>query len=271
MSAQQSNGGEFNPNGINLVKVARYERKIRAPLERVWENVLDWEHLPHLHSTSFNYIELDAAGDWGWRTWSNAEHNAHVELCVADERRYVARTYQAGQQMSEIWTSLTPSDTDTDIIVDFYFVDVQDDAVEGFGEMILTLYTQLWDEDEDMMRERHRRLQERRSDASEIELGSRESLIDRLLDGETILFQLKRREYQLRYHNESLVTHPTICPHLLGPLSDSTIETNQLVCPWHGYRFDMTTGECVSPPGANCTLPNNAALQERDGIIFASG
>ena len=90
MTALQCNAKEFNPNKLELVEVARYQRTIYAPLERVWENVLDWEHLPHLHASSFNYIELDDGGEWGWRTWSDAEHAGHVELCVATRSSYAA-------------------------------------------------------------------------------------------------------------------------------------------------------------------------------------
>ena len=70
MPAHQTNALERNPNGLNLTRVAEYRRDIRASLERVWENVLDWEHLPHLHATSFGYCELDEAGDWGWEILS---------------------------------------------------------------------------------------------------------------------------------------------------------------------------------------------------------
>ena len=36
-----------------------YERRVAAPLERVVENVLDWEHLPFLHRESFCAIALE--------------------------------------------------------------------------------------------------------------------------------------------------------------------------------------------------------------------
>ena len=51
----------------NLVEVATYERRVAADGMRVWENVLDWEHLPWLHRESFASIELREAGPWGWR------------------------------------------------------------------------------------------------------------------------------------------------------------------------------------------------------------
>ncbi len=42
----QSNATEFNPNALAMVKAADYRREIGASIERVWENVHDWEHLP---------------------------------------------------------------------------------------------------------------------------------------------------------------------------------------------------------------------------------
>ncbi|MFT4798475.1 MAG: hypothetical protein ACI9W1_001910, partial [Candidatus Azotimanducaceae bacterium] len=44
MPAKQLNSIIENPNLQNLVEVATYERTINASLERVWENVKDWEH-----------------------------------------------------------------------------------------------------------------------------------------------------------------------------------------------------------------------------------
>ena len=38
--------------------VATYRRTIHASLERIWENVLDWEHLPWLHRSAFAAAEL---------------------------------------------------------------------------------------------------------------------------------------------------------------------------------------------------------------------
>jgi hypothetical protein len=53
-----------------------YRRVIRASLDRVWENVLDWEHLPHLHKDSFRAIAPIRVDRDGWR--------ANVELADGD-------------------------------------------------------------------------------------------------------------------------------------------------------------------------------------------
>ena len=38
------------------------------------------------------------------------------------------------------------------------------------------------------------------------------------------------------------------CPHEGGPLGEGTIEDGRVVCPWHGYAFDLRTGEASDDP-----------------------
>lgn len=39
-----------------------------------------------------------------------------------------------------------------------------------------------------------------------------------------------------------------ICPHQGGPLSEGGITENVVTCPWHGWEFDVTTGQCTFNP-----------------------
>jgi nitrite reductase/ring-hydroxylating ferredoxin subunit len=34
-----------------------------------------------------------------------------------------------------------------------------------------------------------------------------------------------------------------ICPHQGGPLAEGTIEECVVTCPWHGWQFDVRTGQ----------------------------
>jgi nitrite reductase (NADH) small subunit len=34
-----------------------------------------------------------------------------------------------------------------------------------------------------------------------------------------------------------------ICPHQRGPLGQGALHGKMLVCPWHAWEFDCTTGE----------------------------
>ena len=36
------------------------------------------------------------------------------------------------------------------------------------------------------------------------------------------------------------------CPHQGGPLGEGSIENGWLRCPWHGWEFDLETGDMVA-------------------------
>ena len=38
------------------------------------------------------------------------------------------------------------------------------------------------------------------------------------------------------------------CTHRGGPLSEGEIVGTEVICPWHGAHFDLTTGAHLSPP-----------------------
>jgi nitrite reductase/ring-hydroxylating ferredoxin subunit len=42
-----------------------------------------------------------------------------------------------------------------------------------------------------------------------------------------------------RFHATS-----ALCPHEDGPLAEGWIEGDAVVCPWHGFDFDLKTGRC---------------------------
>jgi nitrite reductase/ring-hydroxylating ferredoxin subunit len=35
-----------------------------------------------------------------------------------------------------------------------------------------------------------------------------------------------------------------LCPHEDGPLAEGWLEGDTVVCPWHGFDFDVATGAC---------------------------
>jgi nitrite reductase/ring-hydroxylating ferredoxin subunit len=41
----------------------------------------------------------------------------------------------------------------------------------------------------------------------------------------------------------------SLCPHQNAPLSGARVAAGVVTCPRHGYRFDLTTGECVTVGG----------------------
>ncbi len=237
------------PAASALVSVATYRREIHASVERIWENVLDWEHLPWLHAESFSRIACVQAGPSGWRArvgLAPASANQEILLELVLERRelrYVARTLEGPGSGTEIWTRLAPTSPGrTDIEVEFRVPGVLPAQREALGRVFVTLYTRLWDQDQSMMTRRETELGVRahgeRAAPASMPLGSLAALRSRL----PFRVEIGGREFRVVEVAGELFAHATRCPHRLGPLAEATVEDGRVRCPWHGYRFDVRTG-----------------------------
>jgi nitrite reductase/ring-hydroxylating ferredoxin subunit len=40
------------------------------------------------------------------------------------------------------------------------------------------------------------------------------------------------------------------CIHRGGPLGEGDLEGSVVTCPWHGWQFNVMTGECIKSPSA---------------------
>jgi nitrite reductase (NADH) small subunit len=40
------------------------------------------------------------------------------------------------------------------------------------------------------------------------------------------------------------------CCHRDGPLGEGELEGDIVTCPWHGWRYNVTTGACMNNPSA---------------------
>jgi nitrite reductase/ring-hydroxylating ferredoxin subunit len=228
-----------------LASVGVYRREVRASLDRIWENVLDWEHLPWLHRESFSRIDELEAGPEGWRARVGlAPAGQEILLEVSLERpalRYVARTLEGPGRGTEIWTQLQPRSPDrTWIEVDFRLPGLRPEQRGALGRAYQKLYALLWDQDESMMERREERLASRPEAAlsGALPLGPLAALRSRL----PLEVAVGGRGYRLVELDGELLAHATECPHRLGPLEHAAVEDGCLRCPWHGYRFDLRSG-----------------------------
>jgi len=240
---------ETLPASSALASVAIYRRELRVSVERIWENVLDWEHLPWLHSESFSRIECLHSGASGWRArvgLAPASQGQEILLELVLERpalRYVARTLEGPGSGTQIWTRLAPLAPErTDIEVEFLLPGIPAPHREALGRAYVRLYTLLWDQDEAMMTRREAelgaRVRSERAVAGSLRLGPLAALRPQL----PLSVQFGGRELRVVELDGELFAHATQCPHRLGPLADAPIVDGCLRCPWHGYRFDVRTG-----------------------------
>lgn len=109
-----------------------------------------------------------------------------------------------------------------------------------------------------------------------------------LSEGERITVQLEGREISLFNIDGEYHAYTNWCAHQSGPICEGTLtgtrkatvdqeagtiesewcrEGKILSCPWHGWEYDVVTGECLSKKGV--LLPSHP-VQVEDGEIIVS-
>ena len=245
-------------DGSGVDHVGTYKRSLPVNLERMYENALDWEHLPFQHASSFSAIKCLDAGAWGWRAEvvSAKGDTSLLELALdRSARRWITRNLEGPSKGAEIWTHVFVTDSHAlDLVIDFFVPGVPPSAREKVGMAYATAYETLYDEDVAMMTERQRRLDER------INTSTRSGSL-RLDTPAHLPCQLEfdGRRFVLNKLDEDWVIYPAACPHQLGPLTGELVD-GQVECPWHGYRFDVRSGACTT--GASCAFGPRPNVQE---------
>jgi nitrite reductase/ring-hydroxylating ferredoxin subunit len=246
--------------------VGTYRRVLPVSLERMYENTLDWEHLPHVHASSFAAIECESAGPWGWRARVTNARGVSLLLDLRLDRecrRWITRTLEGPNPGSEIWThAFAVGERRTDVVIDFFVPGIAATDRDAVGAAFSRNYARLYDEDVAMMTERQRQLDQRidreTPATGPLCIGARENL------GLPRQVEFRGRTYHVAEVDGELVAHATRCPHQLGPLAATRDGVVQ--CPWHGYRFDVRSGACIS--GQPCRLPPAPTVTVHDGNVW---
>ena len=267
---------EFVPaaKGSRLDHVGSYLRRLPVSLDRMYENTLDWQHLPYLHRSSFRSIELEAAGAWGWRaTVASGDGRVAAKSLIELRldryaRRWITRNLDGPHVGAEIWTHVfVVSERVLDIVVDFFVPDVPPVAKDKVGHAYASFYERLYDEDVEMMTERQRQLDQRLDGVDEsqvIEVDAAASLPQGVtLSGRQ--FVLNKLDDAESNGSNPWVIYPAQCPHQLGPLENAALIDGVVRCPWHGYEFDVRTGACVS--GSHCQFGRMPKITELEGMV----
>jgi hypothetical protein len=206
-----------------LVEVGRYRRDLRASLERLIENALDWDHLPHTHSSSFSGIRVLDHNPEGWRAEATLADGTPVTIELRlNADGWITRTEMEGRTGSEIRTVATGTGPDSCRVDVRFLVESPEPGRRGaIGAYYERLYADLYDEDERLMIARAEAIR-RRPEA----LRARRPVT--LPDG-------------------TRATAPVYCPHQGLPLDAEPDAEGVITCPWHGYRVDITSGRCTPP------------------------
>jgi len=55
------------------------------------------------------------------------------------------------------------------------------------------------------------------------------------------------------------------CAHKGGPLSDGKLSGTRLACPWHGWMYDVRSGQCTFP-GRGAAVRTYRVIVENDEV-----
>jgi nitrite reductase (NADH) small subunit len=84
-------------------------------------------------------------------------------------------------------------------------------------------------------------------------------------EGEAKTFAAGTREVCVARVSGELLALDNECPHRGGPLGGGVVEGTKVVCPWHGWAFDLRNGQSVFNPAARIAA---YAIKIEDGDVF---
>ena len=90
--------------------------------------------------------------------------------------------------------------------------------------------------------------------ATKPEIADQSGKLVEIGDKRIALFNLGGRFYAL----------DDVCPHADGPLSEGSIEGEDVECPWHGSRFNIKTGEVTVSPAVESVARYNVRMTGDD-------
>jgi nitrite reductase (NADH) small subunit len=72
--------------------------------------------------------------------------------------------------------------------------------------------------------------------------------------GSMKIVEIDDRPVVVRNVEGTLHAIENICPHRGGPVGEGDVQGNVIVCPWHDWAFDLSTGQNTMNPAATLTM-----------------
>jgi nitrite reductase/ring-hydroxylating ferredoxin subunit len=102
----------------------------------------------------------------------------------------------------------------------------------------------------------------RRLDHQEILVG----LVEEIPEGERKIVQTDGLSIGVFHHKGNWYALRNQCLHRGGPVATGKLEGDNLICPWHGYTYNVTNGQLLIDPGAR--LDMYTVLVRDDQVIL---
>ena len=92
------------------------------------------------------------------------------------------------------------------------------------------------------------------------------ALVDEFPPGTVRTVRIGKREVALARVGDEFFALGNVCRHAFGPLGQGFIDGGEVVCPWHGWRFNVRDGT-TDHPGADVAV---YPVTIRDGWVFVT-
>ena len=97
-------------------------------------------------------------------------------------------------------------------------------------------------------------------------LARRVASLDEVPAGQPKLVELDGIRIVLARIGDLVYACGDVCTHRGGPLSEGKLSGTRLACPWHGWMYDVRSGQCVFP-GRGARVPSYPVRLEADQIL----
>jgi len=86
-------------------------------------------------------------------------------------------------------------------------------------------------------------------------------------DGTMKNFEIAGHEFLVANVHGKYYAIGSRCTHAGGPLAEETLDGQIVQCPWHGSRFDVTTGAVVGSPARTPEQKYEVKLEGQDILV----
>jgi nitrite reductase/ring-hydroxylating ferredoxin subunit len=100
-----------------------------------------------------------------------------------------------------------------------------------------------------------------------VDLGTLADVVRRL----PLVVDVAGEPFRLLELDGALVAHAATCPHWLGTLDEAPVRDGCVTCPWHGYRFDVRTGDSSDGRGLSLAPAPRIAIESGRVVLHAVG
>jgi nitrite reductase (NADH) small subunit len=81
-------------------------------------------------------------------------------------------------------------------------------------------------------------------------------------EGEVGEFTVQGRSLCVARVDGAVAVLDGVCPHEGGPLGEGIVEDGRVVCPWHGYAFEVHTGASLQDPEVRAEILESVVEDE---------